>query len=57
MRRQKHLLEKRKQFVFNYINNKDSDKRIGELVKELTEILFLSERTIYNIIDQINKDV
>lgn len=49
MRRSKELIEKRKEFVTNYVNHNQS-KQMKVIVTELTELLFLSERTIYNIL-------
>lgn len=53
MRRDKELLEKRKQFVENYISEGSKEgKMMKVLVQELQDRLFLSERTIYNIISE-----
>ncbi len=49
MKRSTNLLEKRKQFVERYVHN-NQDKQMKVIVCELTERLFLSERTIYNIL-------
>jgi hypothetical protein len=49
MRRSKELIEKRKEFVTNYVTHNQS-KQMKVIVTELTEMLFLSERTIYNIL-------
>ncbi len=51
MKRNTNLLEKRKDFVKGYINN-NQEKQMKLIVAELSERLFLSERTIYNIINQ-----
>lgn len=51
MKRSKELLEKRKDFVIEYVKRNQS-KQMKVIVTELTEMLFLSERTIYNIILQ-----
>ena len=51
MKRSKNLLEERKKFVKLYIN-KNQEKQMKLIVAELSERLFLSERTIYNIINQ-----
>lgn len=51
MKRSKELTEKRKDFVNDYIK-RNQDKQMKVIVTELTEMLFLSERTIYNIIVQ-----
>lgn len=52
MKRSKQLLEKRNQFVKAFIDDK-RHMLITDVVTELTEILFISERTIYNIIKQL----
>lgn len=49
MKRSKELIEKRKEFVIKYVNHNQS-KQMKVIVTELTELLFLSERTIYNIL-------
>lgn len=49
MKRSKDLLEKRKQFILDYLNKNDH-KQMKVIVQELTEILFISERTIYSVI-------
>ncbi len=49
MKRNEKLLEKRKNFVTNYVN-KNKSKQMKVLVGELSEMLFLTERTIYNIL-------
>lgn len=49
MKRSRALLEKRNLFVLNYLNT-NQQKPITLIVHELTEKLFLSEKTIYNII-------
>lgn len=51
MKRSKELTEKRKNFVIEYVK-RNQDKQMKVIVTELTEMLFLSERTIYNIILQ-----
>jgi len=51
MKRSKELVEKRKDFVIEYVKRNQS-KQMKVIVTELTEMLFLSERTIYNIILQ-----
>jgi hypothetical protein len=50
MRRSKELIEKRKEFVIKYVHHNQS-KQMKVIVTELTELLFLSERTIYNILN------
>ena len=49
MQRSQLLLEKRKQFIKNYVEN-NSDRQMKVIVEELIERLFISERTIYNIL-------
>ncbi|MBQ4802699.1 hypothetical protein J8L88_07560 [Aquimarina sp. MMG015] len=49
MQRSKLLLEKRKQFVQNYVES-NSEKQMKVIVEELIEQLFISEKTIYNIL-------
>ncbi|MFP9114602.1 hypothetical protein ACLI1A_11715 [Flavobacterium sp. RHBU_3] len=49
MKRSKELIEKRREFVSNYVIHNQS-KQMKVIVSELTEMLFLSERTIYNIL-------
>lgn len=51
MKRSSGLLEKRRKFVQNYVLE-NQDKQMKLIVAELSERLFLSERTIYNIINQ-----
>lgn len=51
MKRSKELVEKRKDFVNDYVK-RNQDKQMKVIVTELTEMLFLSERTIYNIIQE-----
>ncbi len=45
------LLEKRKDFVKSYVK-KNQEKQMKLIIAELSERLFISERTIYNIINQ-----
>ena len=52
MQRSKHLLEKRKVFVHNYVKE-NSEKQMKTIIAELTERLFISERTIFNILSEI----
>ena len=49
MKRSKTLLQKRQDFVMKYLEENQSNK-ITAVVKELSDRLFLTERTIYNII-------
>jgi hypothetical protein len=51
MKRSKELVEKRKDFVIEYVK-RNQNKQMKVIVTELTEMLFLSERTIYNILLQ-----
>lgn len=51
MRRSIELLEKRKQFVHEYVHD-NQNKQMKVIIAELSELLFLSERTIYNILNQ-----
>lgn len=51
MKRNIDLLKKRKEFVKRYIDG-NQDKQMKKIVSELSEQLFLSERTIYNIINE-----
>ncbi|MFK7000192.1 hypothetical protein [Flavobacterium oreochromis] len=51
MRRSKTLLEKRRDFVIDYLN-KNQAKQMKAIVAELSETLFLTERTIYSIINE-----
>lgn len=51
MKRNVDLLKKRKKFVEDYID-KNKDKQMKRIVLELSERLFLTERTIYNIINR-----
>lgn len=49
MQRSKLLLEKRKQFVKHYVEE-NSEKQMKVIIEELIERLFISEKTIYNIL-------
>jgi len=49
MQRSKLLLEKRKRFVQDYVEN-NSEKQMKVIIDELIERLFISEKTIYNIL-------
>ncbi|WP_459211451.1 hypothetical protein [Aquimarina rhabdastrellae] len=51
MKRNCELLEKRRVYVQNYVLE-NQHKQLKLIVAELSERLFLSERTIYNIINQ-----
>jgi len=51
MKRSSKLLEKRRKFVQNFVLE-NQEKQMKFIVAELSERLFLSERTIYNIINQ-----
>ena len=50
MKRACGLLEKRRKYVQNYVHS-NQDKQMKLIVAELSEKLFLSERTIYNILN------
>jgi len=49
MKRNRDLIEKRKLFVLQYVY-KNQHKQMKVIVAELAEHLFISERTIYNIL-------
>lgn len=51
MKRNTQLLEKRRQFIHNYVQN-NQQKQMKVIVSELSEQLFITERTIYNILNQ-----
>jgi hypothetical protein len=51
MKRSKELLSKRKQFVQKYVED-NSTKQMKVIINELVEQLFISEKTIYNILKQ-----
>ena len=51
MKRSKTLLEKRRAYVINYLN-RNQDKQMKVVVSELSDSLFLTERTIYTIINE-----
>lgn len=51
MRRDITLLEKRSEFIKNYVQE-NKEKQMKVIVNELVERLFISERTIYNTIAQ-----
>jgi len=51
MKRSRILLDKRRDFVLNYLN-KNQAKQMKVVVAELSESLFLTERTIYTIINE-----
>lgn len=51
MRRSLGLLEKRRLFVHGYVAQ-NQNKPMKTIVEELSEQLFLTERTIYSIINQ-----
>ncbi len=54
MKRNQALLKKRRDFVIDYINANKS-KQMKVVILELSEMLFLTERTIYNILtNEIN---
>ena len=51
MRRSNKLLEKRRTFVLDYVQE-NQEKQMKVIVSELSEKLFVTERTIYTIINQ-----
>lgn len=51
MKRSKELLDKRKQFIHNYVED-NSAKQMKVIINELVDRLFISEKTIYNILKQ-----
>lgn len=51
MKRSRILLEKRRAYVINYLN-KNQAKQMKVVVSELSDTLFLTERTIYTIINE-----
>ncbi|AYN05797.1 MULTISPECIES: hypothetical protein [unclassified Flavobacterium] len=51
MRRSKTLLEKRRDYVISYLNRNQA-KQMKVVVSELSDTLFLTERTIYTIINE-----
>lgn len=55
MRRSRELIQKRKKFVTDYVTRNQS-KQMKLIVAELTDLLFLSERTIYNILTENTND-
>ena len=51
MKRSRTLLDKRRDFVMNYLNTNQA-KQMKVVVAELSDSLFLTERTIYTIINE-----
>ncbi len=51
MKRSKLLLMKRKKFINEYVAQNNT-KQMKVVVAELSEKLFISERTIYNILNE-----
>jgi hypothetical protein len=51
MKRSRTLLDKRRDFVINYLNRNQA-KQMKVVVSELSDTLFLTERTIYTIINE-----
>ncbi|MDA6070429.1 hypothetical protein NJT12_12435 [Flavobacterium sp. AC] len=51
MRRSRTLLDKRREYVINYLNRNQA-KQMKVVVSELSDTLFLTERTIYTIINE-----
>lgn len=54
MKRNKELLEKRKDFVDNYLKE-NNHKPMKEVVNNLVDRLFVTERTVWNIIYEIRQ--
>lgn len=51
MKRSRTLLDKRREYVINYLNMNQA-KQMKVVVSELSDNLFLTERTIYTIINE-----
>ena len=51
MKRNVNLLEKRRKYIQAYVDG-NQHKQMKLIVAELSERLFLTERTIYNIINE-----
>lgn len=51
MRRSNKLLEKRRAFVLAYVQE-NQEKQMKVIVSELSEKLFVTERTIYSILNE-----
>lgn len=51
MKRSRTLLDKRRDYVMKYINTNQA-KQMKVVVAELSDTLFLTERTIYTIINE-----
>ncbi|MDX6191291.1 MULTISPECIES: hypothetical protein [Flavobacterium] len=51
MKRSRTLLDKRRDYVINYLNSNQA-KQMKVVVSELSDTLFLTERTIYTIINE-----
>ncbi|AXG68886.1 hypothetical protein KORDIASMS9_01104 [Kordia sp. SMS9] len=51
MKRSKELLDRRKKFIHNYVED-NSAKQMKVIINELVDKLFISEKTIYNILKQ-----
>lgn len=51
MKRSRELIEKRRIYVQSYVES-NQHKQMKQIILELSETLFLSERTIYNILNQ-----
>jgi len=49
MKRSKILLAKREKFIKQYVTD-NSHKKMNDIISELVDRLFISERTIYNIL-------
>lgn len=51
MKRNKTLLDRRKEFIHTYVED-NSTKQMKVIINELVDKLFISEKTIYNILKQ-----
>ena len=54
MRRDNELLKKRREFVRDYINDRETTMKVA--IEELSEMLFLSKRTIFYDLKYIKKN-
>lgn len=50
MRRDNDLLKRRKEFILDYLK-KNEHKQMKVVIMELSEMLFISSRTIYKVIE------
>ncbi|AXG70450.1 hypothetical protein KORDIASMS9_02690 [Kordia sp. SMS9] len=51
MKRHKELQDKRKKFINQYVED-NNHKQMKVIISELVDKLFISEKTIYNILNQ-----